>query len=63
MNLKFRLRSLKEAFNLSEGEEKLIVNAKTGQGILVTQEARILLHDFLGDGETRLFTKADEVAA
>src|SRR5208282_6671715 len=32
---------LKEAFNLSDGEEKFIVNAKIGQGILVTQEGRI----------------------
>jgi hypothetical protein len=27
-----RLRSSKEAFNLSESEEKFIFNAKTGQG-------------------------------
>jgi len=26
----------KEAFNLSDGEEKFIVNAKIGQGILAT---------------------------
>jgi hypothetical protein len=32
---------LKEAFNLGDAEEKFIVNAKIGQGILVTQEGRI----------------------
>jgi len=36
---------LKEAFNLSEGEEKFIVNAKVGQGILVTQEGRIRFYN------------------
>jgi hypothetical protein len=30
------LQILKEAFNLSDGEEKFIVNAKVGQGILAT---------------------------
>jgi hypothetical protein len=36
-----RLRTqqvLEGAFNLSDGEEKFIVNARIGQGILVTQE-------------------------
>jgi hypothetical protein len=46
---------LKEAFNLSDGEEKFIVNAKIGQGILVTQEGRIPFYDFLSDEERRLF--------
>jgi hypothetical protein len=31
---------LKQAFNFSDGEEKFVVNAKIGQGILVTQEGR-----------------------
>jgi len=50
---------LKEAFNLSDGEEKFIVNAKIGQGILVTQEGRIPFYNFLSDEERRLFTKAE----
>jgi hypothetical protein len=55
---------LKEAFNLSDGEEKFIVNAKIGQGILVTQEGRIPFYNFLSDEERRLFTtKSKEVAA
>jgi hypothetical protein len=47
---------LKEAFNLSDGEEKFIVNAKIGQGILVTQEGRIPFYNLLSDEERRLFT-------
>ena len=55
---------LKEAFNLSDGEEKFIVNAKIGQGILVTQEGRIPFYNFLSDEERRLFTtKPKEVTA
>jgi hypothetical protein len=42
---------LKEAFNLSDGEEKFIVNAKIRQGILVTQEGRIPFYNFLSDEE------------
>jgi len=47
---------LKEAFNLSDGEEKFIVNAKTGQGILVTPEGRIPFYNYLSDMERQLFT-------
>jgi hypothetical protein len=55
---------LKEAFNLSDGEEKFIVNAKIGEGILVTQEGRIPFYNFLSDEERRLFTtKPKEVTA
>jgi hypothetical protein len=55
---------LKDAFNLSDGEEKFIVNAKIGQGILVTQEGRIPFYNFLSDEERRLFTtKPKEVNA
>jgi hypothetical protein len=55
---------LKEAFNLSDGEEKFVVNAKIGQGILVTQEGRIPFYNFLSDEERRLFTtKPKEVIA
>jgi hypothetical protein len=55
---------LKEAFNLSDGEEKFIVDAKIGQGILVTQEGRIPFYNFLSDEEVGLFTaKPKEVNA
>jgi hypothetical protein len=55
---------LREAFNLSDGEEKFIVNAKIGQGILVTQEGRIPFYNLLSDEERRLFTtKPKEVTA
>ncbi len=55
---------LKEAFNLSDGEEKFIVNAKTGQGILVTLEGRIPFYNYLSDTERQLFTtKPREVTA
>jgi hypothetical protein len=55
---------LKEAFNLSDAEEKFIINAKIGQGILVTQEGRIPFYNFLSDEERVLFTtKPKEVTA
>lgn len=55
---------LKEAFNLSDGERKFIVNAKIGQGILVTQEGRLPVYNFLSDEEKNLFTtKPKEVTA
>jgi type IV secretion system protein VirB4 len=55
---------LKEAFNLSDGEEKFIINAKIGQGILVTQEGRIPFYNFLSDEEGSLFTtKPKDVTA
>ncbi|MGA2663440.1 MAG: hypothetical protein ABSF83_00645 [Nitrososphaerales archaeon] len=47
---------LKEAFDLSDKEEKFIVNAKVGEGILVTPEGRIPFYNFLSDEERRLFT-------
>jgi type IV secretion system protein VirB4 len=47
---------LKEAFNLSDGEEKFIVNAKIGQGILVTPDGRMPFYNFLSDEEKSLFT-------
>lgn len=56
--------TLREAFRLSEVEEKFIVNAKIGQGILVTQEGRIPFYNFLSDEERRLFTtRPKEVTA
>ncbi len=49
-------RVIREAFNLSDGEEKFIVNAKIGQGILVTPEGRLPFYNILTDEEKRLFT-------
>ena len=55
---------MEEAFNLGDGEEKFIINAKIGQGILVTQEGRIPFYNFLSDEERRLFTtKPKDVTA
>lgn len=48
--------TLKEAFRLSEVEEKFIVNAKIGQGILVTPDGRLPFYNILSDDERRLFT-------
>ncbi len=47
---------LREAFNLSESEERFIFNAKTGEGILVTPEGRIPFYNYLSDIERQLFT-------
>ena len=56
--------TLKEAFRLSEVEEKFIVNARIGQGILVTPEGRLPFYNMLSDEERRLFTtKPKEVTA
>jgi hypothetical protein len=46
----------------SGAEEKFVVNAKIGQGILVTQEGRVPFYDFLSDKEKRLFAKSNEAA-
>ena len=55
---------LKEAFNLSDGEEKFVVNARIGKGILVTQEGRLPFYNFLSNEERSLFTtKPNEVTA
>jgi conjugal transfer ATP-binding protein TraC len=48
--------TLKEAFGLSELEERFVVNAKIGQGILVTPEGRLPFYNMLSDEERRLFT-------
>jgi len=48
--------SLKEAFRLSEVDENFIVNAKIGQGILVTPEGRLPFYNMLSDEERWLFT-------
>ena len=58
-----QVQTLKKAFNLSDGEEKFVVNAKE-QGILVNQEGRIPFYNFLSDEERRLFTtKPKDVTA
>jgi hypothetical protein len=55
---------LKEAFNLSDMEEKFIINARIGQGILVTPEGHLPFYNLLSDEEKRLFTtKPNEVTA
>ena len=55
---------LKEAFNLSDAEEKFIFNARIGQGILVTPEGRLPFYNLLSDEEKRLFsTRPSEVSA
>jgi hypothetical protein len=48
--------TLKSAFRLSEVEDKFVVNAKIGQGILVTQEGRIPFYNLLSDEERKFFT-------
>jgi hypothetical protein len=56
--------TLREAFNLSEMEERFITNAKIGQGILLTQEGHLPFYNFLSDEELRLFTtRPKEVTA
>ena len=63
LNFKFRLHTvLKEAFNLSDGEEKFIVNAKVGEGTLTAQERRIPFYDFLCDEERRRLTTRSKQA-
>ena len=56
--------ALRDAFNLSEVEERFIINAKIGQGILLTQEGHLPFYNFLSDEELRLFTtRPKEVTA
>jgi len=56
--------SRNEALGLSEVEDKFFVNAKIGQGILVTPEGRLAFYNMLSDEERRLFTtKPKEVNA
>ena len=42
-----------------DGEEKFIVNAKIGQGILVTQEGRVPFYNFLSDEEGAFHHEAE----
>jgi hypothetical protein len=55
---------LREAFNLSEVEERFITNARIGQGLLLTQEGHLPFYNHLSDLELKLFTtKPNEVTA
>jgi type IV secretory pathway VirB4 component len=47
---------LKEAFNLSESEERFITNANIGEGLLVTQEGHVPFYGLISDLERKLFT-------
>jgi hypothetical protein len=58
------LRVLREGFNFSDDEEKFIVNARVGQGILVMQEGRVPFYNILSEEEKRLFiTRSKEIIA
>jgi hypothetical protein len=56
--------TLREAFNLSDREERFITNAKIGQGLLLTQDGHLPFYNLLSDAEARLFTtRPKEVTA
>jgi hypothetical protein len=56
--------TLKEAFNLSEAEERFVTNARVGQGLLLTQEGHLPFFNFLSELEQKLFTtRPTEVTA
>ena len=56
--------TLREAFNLSELEERYVTNAKIGQGLLLTQDGHLPFYAFLSDLEQKLFTtRPKEVTA
>ena len=48
--------TLREAFNLSEVEERFITSAKVGQGLLLTQEGHVPFVNHLSETEQKLFT-------
>ncbi|HEV2138493.1 MAG TPA: hypothetical protein VGR53_06595 [Nitrososphaerales archaeon] len=55
---------LTEALNLSSEEEKFILNADIGKGILATQEGKLFFYNMLSEMEGKLFTtRPDEVVA
>jgi energy-coupling factor transporter ATP-binding protein EcfA2 len=55
---------LTEALSLSSEEEKFILNADIGNGILATQEGKLFFYNVLSSAEKRLFTtRPDEVSA
>lgn len=47
---------LAEALRLSSEEEKFILNADIGKGILVTQEGKLFFYNVLSSSERKLFT-------
>lgn len=56
--------TLREAFNLSDGEERFITNARIGQGVLLTQDGHLPFYNLLSGAEARLFTtRPKEVTA
>jgi hypothetical protein len=50
------LSTLGKAFNLSEVEEKFIMDAQIGQGLLLLQEGHVPFSNYLSKTEERLFT-------
>jgi type IV secretory pathway VirB4 component len=50
------LSTLKEAFNLSEVEERFVTGAEIGQGLLLTQEGHVPFSNYLSQIEQNLFT-------
>jgi energy-coupling factor transporter ATP-binding protein EcfA2 len=54
---------LTEALSLSGEEEKFILNADVGKGILATQEGKLFFYNMLSETERKLFTtRPNEVA-
>ena len=47
---------LTEALSLSGEEEKFILNADIGKGILATQEGKLFFYNMLSETERKLFT-------
>jgi hypothetical protein len=47
---------LTEALSLSSEEEKFVLNADIGKGILATQEGKLFFHNMLSGSEKKLFT-------
>ncbi|HEV2227299.1 MAG TPA: hypothetical protein VGR56_10915 [Nitrososphaerales archaeon] len=55
---------LTEALDLSSEEEKFVLNADVGKGILATQEGKLFFYNMLSEMEGKLFTtRPDEVLA
>ena len=50
--------TLRDKFYLSDDERDLILNARAGDGILVTDEGRIPFHNRLGSQEEKMFSTA-----
>jgi energy-coupling factor transporter ATP-binding protein EcfA2 len=56
--------TLRKAFNLSQVEERFIMDAKIGQGLLLTQEGHVPFYNHLSEVEQKLFTtRPKEVTA